>query len=236
MEETPSNTLYVKRISEKMRLGSMKKSIFAHFAQFGQILEIRINRDIKRRGQAWVTYENVENASKAKQSLQGNYIFGTPIKIEFAKSLNHLSLKMNGFFNPYGRKACRLSDEEARKLAFGHIPYHWDYDMNDDQDILTHKAMTSVETRTKSEPMVQNIAMQPPNKILFVQQIPESFTKDIIESFFSPFDGFVEVRISDLKGIAFVEYENEFYSANALSLLNGIDIGEGKSLFIQFSK
>jgi RNA recognition motif-containing protein len=50
----------------------------------------------------------------------------------------------------------------------------------------------------------------PPNKVLFLQNLPESATKEQLVSIYSQFEGFREVRmVPGRKGIAFVEYDLE---------------------------
>ena len=61
---------------------------------------------------------------------------------------------------------------------------------------------------------VQGMAMSadqlPPNKILFVQNLPEASTSQMLSMLFQQFPGYKEVRLVEGRpGIAFVEYENE---------------------------
>lgn len=50
----------------------------------------------------------------------------------------------------------------------------------------------------------------PPNKILFLQNLPDSATKEQLVQIYGQFDGFREVRmVPGRKGIAFVEYDME---------------------------
>lgn len=50
----------------------------------------------------------------------------------------------------------------------------------------------------------------PPNKILFVQNLPDDFDVEQLTDIFGRFEGFREVRlVPGRKGIAFVEYDAE---------------------------
>src|ERR1700712_2924176 len=50
----------------------------------------------------------------------------------------------------------------------------------------------------------------PPNKILFVQNLPEEYDIDALSAIFGRFEGFREVRlVPGRRGIAFIEYETE---------------------------
>lgn len=60
----------------------------------------------------------------------------------------------------------------------------------------------------------------PPNKILFVQELPETVTRDALESLFKQYSGFQEVRtVPAKKSIAFVEYDSEAASTAARDAL-----------------
>src|SRR5690606_10647806 len=49
----------------------------------------------------------------------------------------------------------------------------------------------------------------PPNKVLFLQNLPHETTAETLSGLFGRFEGFKEVRmVPGRKGIAFVEYEN----------------------------
>ena len=50
----------------------------------------------------------------------------------------------------------------------------------------------------------------PPNKVLFLQNLPDSTTKEQLVAIYSQYEGFREVRmVPGRKGIAFVEYDLE---------------------------
>jgi len=50
----------------------------------------------------------------------------------------------------------------------------------------------------------------PPNKTLFLQNLPDSATKEELVQIYGKFEGFREVRmVPGRKGIAFVEYDTE---------------------------
>jgi U2 small nuclear ribonucleoprotein B'' len=50
----------------------------------------------------------------------------------------------------------------------------------------------------------------PPNKVLFIQNLPDSATREQLVQIYGQFEGFREVRmVPGRKGIAFVEYDTE---------------------------
>ena len=78
----------------------------------------------------------------------------------------------------------------------------------------------------------------PPNKILFVQNLPEDYDIDGLTAIFGRFEGFREVRlVPGRKGIAFVEYEAEAGAISAKENTAGMALGEeGKLIKVVYQR
>jgi hypothetical protein len=71
----------------------------------------------------------------------------------------------------------------------------------------------------------------PPNKILFVQNLPEEYDIDSLTAIFGRFEGFKEVRlVPGRKGIAFIEYEAETGAISAKENTAGMALGDGSHI------
>src|SRR6516165_10452623 len=71
----------------------------------------------------------------------------------------------------------------------------------------------------------------PPNKILFVQNLPEDFDVDALTNIFGRFEGFREVRlVPGRRGIAFVEYEAEQGAITAKENTAGMALRNGEKI------
>lgn len=57
----------------------LKKSLYAIFSQFGQILDIVAMKTLKMRGQAFVIFKDISSATKALQSMQGFPFYDKPM-------------------------------------------------------------------------------------------------------------------------------------------------------------
>lgn len=57
----------------------LKKSLYAIFSQFGQILDIVALKTLKMRGQAFVIFKEINSATKALQSMQGFPFYDKPM-------------------------------------------------------------------------------------------------------------------------------------------------------------
>uniref|UniRef100_A0A2K5D6E0 RRM domain-containing protein n=1 Tax=Aotus nancymaae TaxID=37293 RepID=A0A2K5D6E0_AOTNA len=70
-ETRPNHTIYINNLNEKIKKDELKKSLYAIFSQFGQILDILVSRSLKMRGQAFVIFKEVSSATNACRPMQG---------------------------------------------------------------------------------------------------------------------------------------------------------------------
>ena len=73
MENRPNHTIYINNLNEKIKKEDLKKSLYAIFSQFGQILDIVALKTLKMRGQAFVIFKEISSATNALRSMQGTY-------------------------------------------------------------------------------------------------------------------------------------------------------------------
>lgn len=57
----------------------LKKSLYAIFSQFGQILDILVSRSLRMRGQAFVIFKEMSSATNALRSMQGFPFYDKPM-------------------------------------------------------------------------------------------------------------------------------------------------------------
>ena len=78
----------------------------------------------------------------------------------------------------------------------------------------------------------------PPNKILFVRELPDSYGVEELTSIFGRFEGFREVRlVPGRKGIAFVEYDAEAGAISAKENTAGMTLGdENKAIRVTYQR
>ncbi|KAG9472506.1 U1 small nuclear ribonucleoprotein A [Eleutherodactylus coqui] len=110
-EIRPNNTIYINNLNEKIKKDELKKSLYAIFSQFGQILDILVSRSLKMRGQAFVIFKEVSSATNALRSMQGFPFYDKPMRIQYAKSDSDIIAKMKGTFVERDRKR-----QEKRKV------------------------------------------------------------------------------------------------------------------------
>lgn len=77
----------------------------------------------------------------------------------------------------------------------------------------------------------------PPNRILFLRDLPETVDQESLAAIFGRFEGFREARtVPGRKGIAFVEYESETGAISAKEATAGMSLGDGKPIRVTFQR
>lgn len=78
----------------------------------------------------------------------------------------------------------------------------------------------------------------PPNKVLFVRDLPDNADQESVTAVFGRFEGFVEVRlVPGRKGLAFVEYENESGAISAKEATSGMPMGDaGRPIRVTYQR
>nr|XP_009664224.1 PREDICTED: U1 small nuclear ribonucleoprotein A [Struthio camelus australis] len=100
----PNHTIYINNLNEKIKKDELKKSLYAIFSQFGQILDILVSRSLKMRGQAFVIFKEISSATNALRSMQGFPFYDKPMRIQYSKTDSDIIAKMKGTFVERDRK------------------------------------------------------------------------------------------------------------------------------------
>merc|ERR1739844_344075 len=206
--ERPNHTIYINNLNEKVKKEDLKKSLYAIFSQFGQILDIVALKTLKMRGQAFVIFKEVPSAVAAIKSMQGFPFYDKPMRIAFSRTDSDMISKMKGTFQERPKRAPTESKKAKKKAA---------------------KEAAAAQGRVTGD--------APPNQILFLTSLPEETNEMMLSMLFNQFPGFKEVRlVPGRHDIAFVEFENEVQSAAARDALQGFKITPSASMKISFAK
>ncbi|CEO95460.1 RRM domain-containing protein [Plasmodiophora brassicae] len=206
----PGHTLYLNNLNEKISKKELKKALYELCGQFGSVIDIVALKTPRMRGQAFVLFDEINSAIKAHRDLQNFELFGKPIRANFAKTKSDYIAKRDGTFVPQNRKPHTVgpSEREREESADG-----------------TPRLITGADLK------------QPPNPILFVQNLPTTVTEGAVAALFEQYRGYREVRLIPQKpGIAFVEFEDEFASGQAMEALQGFKFTPVNPLTISFAK
>ena len=75
----PNHTLYIRGLNEKISKKQLKHLLYCLFSQFGQVLDVVALKTIKMRGQAFVVFGRIEEATMAMRSLQSYPFLDNPL-------------------------------------------------------------------------------------------------------------------------------------------------------------
>lgn len=104
MDFRPNHTIYINNLNEKVKKDDLKKSLYAIFSQFGQILDIVALKTLKMRGQAFVIFKEVASASNALRTMQGFPFYDKPMRISYSKGDSDVIAKIKGTFKERPKK------------------------------------------------------------------------------------------------------------------------------------
>jgi len=243
MEIPPSQTIYINNLNEKVKKEELKKSLYAIFSQFGQILDIVAKKTLKMRGQAFVVFRDITSATNALRSMQGFPFYDKPMRIQFARKKSDAVSKIEGTFVPREKvkrevKEKRKGEEQVKGAPATKKPAP----VQNAAGIpaaapgMYAQGMPGMAPVAPVMPVAMNVP-DLPNNILFLQNLPQETTKIMLSMLFQQFPGFKEVRlVPGRSDIAFVEFENEVQAGTAKDGLQGFKITPANAMQITYAK
>uniref|UniRef100_A0A3Q3G6Z6 Small nuclear ribonucleoprotein polypeptide B2 n=1 Tax=Labrus bergylta TaxID=56723 RepID=A0A3Q3G6Z6_9LABR len=208
MDIRPNHTIYINNINDKVKKEEMKRSLYALFSQFGQILEVVAMKTMKMRGQAFVVFKELAASTNALRQLQGFPFYNKPMRIQYAKTDSEVIAKVKG---TYG-------DKEKKKDK-------------------KKKALEPATSLIKKPDLFSQVPDNPPNYILFLNNLPEETNEMMLSMLFNQFPGFKEVRLVPGKhDIAFVEFESDTQAGVAKDALQGFRITATCAMKVTYAK
>uniref|UniRef100_A0AAQ4QJU0 Small nuclear ribonucleoprotein polypeptide B2 n=1 Tax=Gasterosteus aculeatus aculeatus TaxID=481459 RepID=A0AAQ4QJU0_GASAC len=211
MDIRPNHTIYINNINDKIKKDEMKRSLYALFSQFGQIIDIVAMKTTKMRGQAFVVFKELAASTNALRQLQGFPFYNKPMRIQYAKTDSEVITKVKGSFGDKEKKKDKKKKAQEPPASLLKIP----------------AAVTGAV----------HVPDNPPNYILFLNNLPEETNEMMLSMLFNQFPGFKEVRLVPGKhDISFVEFESETQAGVAKDALQGFRITATCAMKITYAK
>jgi len=233
MDQRPNHTIYINNLNEKIKKDELKKSLYAIFSQFGQILDIVALKTLKMRGQAFVIFKELNSATNALRSMQGFPFYDKPMRINYCKKDSDVIAKMKGTFVERPKKKKVVPDERDSKKKKKQMRQ----DAAANMAAMTPAAPVMMTPTPAAPAGPASIPEQPPHHILFLTNLPEETNEMMLSMLFNQFPGFKEVRLVPGRyDIAFVEFENEVQAGAAKDALQGFKITPTNAMKISFAK
>ncbi len=224
-----NETLYVNHLNEKIKTDLLRENLYYLFSQYGDVLEINIRKSKKMRGQAFIVYKDINDATRAKVSLNNFLFLGSRINIDYAKSKSDIIVKIKGQSSQnneeYQKTGTYLTRKRKRMLEY--------------QNIKEEKKEKKKETVEKKESIELDEDIDGEclneNKILFVTGLGNEVNEKMISLVFNKFKGLKDIRFFNGRGFCFVEYDNEINAGTALLSLNNMKLTENSTMKISYA-
>ncbi|KAJ0300702.1 hypothetical protein COL5a_006597 [Colletotrichum fioriniae] len=95
----PNQTLYVTNLpSNKIQKADLRTELYLLFSTYGPVLDIVAMKTMKMRGQAHITFRDIQTATQAMRSLEGFEFLGRPLNVQYAKSKSDFVAKLDGTY------------------------------------------------------------------------------------------------------------------------------------------
>ncbi|CAE7209064.1 unnamed protein product [Rhizoctonia solani] len=228
-----SETLYIQNLNEKVKIEQMKSTLRSLFKGYGKILDVVAHGNLRMRGQAFVSFESKEVAAKALKEVKNFPLYAKPMQISFAKSRSDAVVKELDPAHFEQHHSTRVAAKRRKR---------WDNPHQRKRKAkraaaadATNSAATATAPR---RPVVQMPdEYLPPNKILFLQNLPTDVRQEQLLALFGQYPGLAEVRmIPTKKDIAFVEFVDEATSTVAKEALHNYKLDGENKIKITFAR
>ena len=224
-----NETLYVNHLNEKIKTDLLRENLYYLFSQYGDVLEINIRKSKKMRGQAFIVYKDINDATRAKVSLNNFLFLGSRINIDYAKSKSDIIVKIKGQSSQnneeYQKTGTYLTRKRKRMLEYQNIK---EEKKEKKKDIVEKKESIELDEDIDGECLNEN-------KILFVTGLGKEVNEKMISLVFNKFKGLKDIRFFNGRGFCFVEYDNEINAGTALLSLNNMKLTENSTMKISYA-
>ncbi|TQS35097.1 hypothetical protein Golomagni_04493 [Golovinomyces magnicellulatus] len=237
----PNSTVYVRNLEERIKLPQLREALEELFSEYGTIIDIVAKTNLKAKGQAFIVFDSIESATKAIEEIQGFELFDKPMQLAYARTRSDASVQREkGSGEEFeSHKRRRLAEKDKKRAAEAAEEQKRLKRVGDANGVVSESNARPIKTTRGSGLKSTNSTTAavipdeylPPNKILFVQNLPDEYDIDALTAIFSRFEKFKEVRlVPGRRGIAFIEYETETGAISAKENTAGMALGDGSQL------
>lgn len=192
-----NETLYISNLNERVPLPQLKTELLSLCNEFGPVRDIVARKSLRKRGQAFVIFDSVNDASRALPILQDREWHSKPMRAVYARTKSDLHVSEEKLKVRKQKRALSRSRKESQSPCI------------EQKESVT----TSRVPEERGEP----------NNVLFLEQIPDSVTPGALEETFRSIPGFREARMFAIKHVGFVEFESVDAAAIALDHWASVD-------------
>ncbi|KAH6635226.1 hypothetical protein B0J18DRAFT_360839, partial [Chaetomium sp. MPI-SDFR-AT-0129] len=228
--------VYVRNLEERVKPELIKEALNAIFSEYGNVIDIVAKTNLKAKGQAFVVFDKPESALAAIEDVHGFELFEKPMQVALARTRSDATVMQNGNeeeFDAHKRRRMAekaLETAEEQKRLKRPVPGGAAAAEAGGRPAKNARGAGLKSTGAGPAAVVPDEYL-PPNRILFVQNLPDDFDKETLTDIFGRFEGFREVRtVPGRSGIAFVEYEAEAGAITAKENTAGMPLKNGEKM------
>ncbi|KAG6020219.1 hypothetical protein E4U41_002920 [Claviceps citrina] len=119
----PNQTLYITNLpSSKIQKADLRTALYMLFSTYGAVLDVVALKTMNMRGQAHIVYRDVQTATQAMRSLDGQEILGRKLKIQYAKSKSHFVAKLDGTFKMPNSSGAAIVEQTSLQQSIFNAP------------------------------------------------------------------------------------------------------------------
>ncbi|ROW05256.1 hypothetical protein VSDG_00298 [Cytospora chrysosperma] len=236
----PVTTVYVRNLEERVKIDPLKDALRELFSEFGNVIDIVAKTNLKAKGQAFIVFDTPESAKQAAEEVDGFDLFGKPMQVALAKTRSDATVQRFGTEEDFELHKRRRTAEKDKKKALEaeqqRLKRPAPGGEQGGRPAKTARGAGLKPTGPAAATVVPDEYL-PPNKILFVQNLPDDVDAATLTNVFGRFEGFREVRlVPGRRGIAFIEYENEAGAITAKENTAGMQLNGGKSMKVTYQR
>lgn len=75
----PNTTLYIKNLNDKIHKSELRSQLFALFMTYGKVIDVVALKGQKMRGQAFLVYTDLSEATAALRACEGMIFYDKPM-------------------------------------------------------------------------------------------------------------------------------------------------------------
>lgn len=221
LKEPVLDTLYVNNLNEKVSVNRLKAVLLLLFGRYGKVIQITAHKNLRLKGQAFVTYADPSSSEKALLKLQGRPVFKKPIRVTRAKtSSDGHHILLNNLESIAQRKAQKEQRENLRKEKEKKAPV----------------AAAGDQPQQMQKSQIKQWKSLPPNNVLLLQNLSEAqLSPEFLQQAFSAHDGFERARPIKFRKLAFVDFSSEDQATACLTAMVN-DSPFGASALLTYAK
>lgn len=103
-----------------MKLEPLVEALKCVFSEFGGVVDIVAKKNVRARGQAFIVFDNKDEAENAIGELHGFNLFGKPLKLCMARTRSDKTIEMRCTGNELAE---HKRHRQAEKGENGNMPY-----------------------------------------------------------------------------------------------------------------